>query len=181
MMKKMILASYLSLASYQAVAESSLPSPWLSYSGGGSSGLVVAAADVSEARPMMELAPAQNIIPYQANRFTGNTLHKYLGLGSLAAAILTGISPKTYDGPHEYFADTAAVLGLGAVITGFTFHGDEISLGNGAGDPDNLHMLLTSVGTLGYMAAVSEGGEDNHVSYGVAGFLGMAVGVKMVW
>ncbi len=177
MIRKIIIASCLSLASYQAVAGGALPDQMSMPS----SAIILAAAGVPESVPTESLAPPANIIPYKPKSFTGNTLHKYLGIGSLAAAILTGISPKTYDGPHEYFADTAAVLGLGAMITGFTFHGDEINLSNGFSDPDNLHMLLTSVGTMGYSLAVAEGGDDNHVSYGTAGFLSMAVGVKLVW
>ncbi len=121
------------------------------------------------------------MIEYRHRNFTGNQIHKYLGIGSIGSALIAAASPKEYDGAHENFADLAAGLGVGAVITGLLFHFDEIELSNGISDPDNLHMALTTLGTLGYLAAVDDGGESGHAGLGVGGFLSMGIGIKMVW
>lgn len=107
-------------------------------------------------------------------------MHKYLGIGSLAAAGLTLLMPKEEDGAHEALGKTAAALGTLAVITGITFHWDDLNFSNGIKDPDVLHATLTTLGTLGYLAAVSAA-PDAHAGAGGVGAISMAVGIKMVW
>ena len=129
--------------------------------------------------------------PYKERWLTANKIHKYLGLGSIAAAGMTLLTVGAADegenggkadgGIHETFARTATGLGIGAVVTGLLFHWDDITLGNGFSDPDNLHMLLTTLGTLGYAEAVNRAPGDGHSGYGSAGALSMALGIKMVW
>ena len=129
--------------------------------------------------------------PYKERWLTANKLHKYLGLGSLGAAGLTLLTVDTADkgenggkvdgGLHETFARTAAGLGAAAVLTGLLFHWDDITLSNGFSDPDNLHMILTTLGALGYAQAVNKAPGDGHSGYGATGALSMALGIKMVW
>ncbi len=118
---------------------------------------------------------------YEYRMFTASKIHKYLGIGSVAAALLTLISPKEEDGAHEYLAKTSAVLGLGAVVTGFTTHYEDISLSGGFKDPDNLHALFAGLGALGITAAAATGPDDPHVAYGIVGLTGMLIGVKLEW
>jgi len=119
--------------------------------------------------------------PYKDRWLTSNKVHKYLGIGSIGAAILTGLAPKAEGGAHEQLANVAAGLGGAAILTGFTFHWDDIKLSNGFSDPDNLHMLLTTLGTLGYVKAVDEAPGSQHAGYGGAGAASMALGIKLVW
>jgi hypothetical protein len=118
---------------------------------------------------------------YEERYFTANTVHKYLGIGSIAAAGATLLAPKEEDGAHEALARTAAGLGVAAVITGLLFHWDDFDLSNGVSDPDNLHATLTTLGTLGYLVAVSEAPDSGHAGFGGVGAIAMAVGIKMNW
>jgi len=174
MIKKCVLAVTL-CCSQAAVANDyfSLPDQWNSNT---AEPLMLASADDGG---MTNLATETNNI-YEERLVTANKLHKYLGIGSLGAAILTGISPKEEDGPHEAFGKTAAALGIGAVITGLLFHWEDIDLSNGFSDPDNLHLALTTLGTLGMASAVSEA-PAGHAGPGVGGAISMAIGIKMIW
>ena len=174
MIKKCALALTL-CCSQAAVADSdfSLPDNW---SASSPAPLVLASADNSS----MTTMATETGHSYKERMITANKVHKYLGIGSIGAAILTGLSPKEEDGPHEAFGKTAAALGVGAVITGLIFHWEEIELSNGFSDPDNLHLALTTLGTLGMASAVSEA-PAAHGGVGGFGAISMAVGIKMVW
>lgn len=156
-------------------------------------GLQLASADgamVSEGGGSVDVAEDKPA-PYRERWITANKIHKYLGLGSLGAAGLTlltvgqaqeGENGKKADGGiHETFARTAAGLGAAAVVTGLLFHWDDITLSNGFSDPDNLHMILTTLGALGYAEAVNKAPAGGHSGYGATGALSMALGIKMVW
>ena len=108
-----------------------------------------------------------------------NNLHKYLGLGSIAFAGLTFLSPKTENGPHEYFARGAAALGVAAVATGVFAHWDDIDAS--WRNPDTQHAVLGTLGTLGFLAAVAQGGKGNHAAFGALGAVSMAVSIKLTW
>ena len=124
---------------------------------------------------------------YKSRWLTANKLHKYLGLGSIGAAGLTVLTAGDDEGGngdsgiHHRLAYTALGLGAAAVLTGLIFHWDDINLTNGFSDPDNLHMLLTTLGTLGYARAVDLAPGDGHSGYGSSGALSMLLGIKMVW
>lgn len=130
-------------------------------------------------------------LAYKERWITANKIHKYLGIGSLAAAGMTLLTVDQADngenggkvdgGIHETFARTAAGLGAAAVLTGLLFHWDDITLSNGFSDPDNLHMVLSTLGALGYAEAVNRAPGGGHAGYGAAGAVSMALGIKMVW
>ena len=128
-----------------------------------------------------------SVQPYKSRWLTANKLHKYLGIGSISAAGLTVLTAGDDEGGngdsgiHHQLAYTALGLGAAAVLTGLIFHWDDISLANGFSDPDNLHMLLTTLGTLGYARAVDLAPGDGHSGYGSSGALSMLLGIKMVW
>lgn len=108
-----------------------------------------------------------------------NNVHKYLGLGSLGAAALTMISPKTEGGPHEFFANAAAALGGAAVISGAYTHWGDLDFT--WDDPDTKHALFGVLGTLGFIAAVAKGGESGHAAAGSLGALSMIAAIKYEW
>jgi len=176
MIKKCALALTL-VCSQAAVADDyfSLPDNW---NQGSAEPLILASADNNN----MGMTSKGKSEPdaYKERMITANKLHKYLGIGSIGAAVLTGLSPKEENGAHEAFGKTAAALGVGAIITGAIFHWEDIDLSNGTGDPDNIHLALTTLGTLGFLSAVSEAPKP-HAGAGVAGAISMAIGIKMVW
>ena len=163
--------------------------PLYSYSAGnGPAGLDLTLAQVDTAAtdkaPGAELAESNDGSledKYEYRMFTASKIHKYLGIGSVAAALLVLISPKEEDGPHEYLAKTSAVLGLGAVVTGFTAHYEDISWSGGFKDPDNLHALFAGLGAVAITAAAATGPDDPHVAEGIVGLTGMLIGVKLQW
>ena len=135
---------------------------------------------------------------FQESYLTANKMHMYLGLGSLVAAGLTGLTAP--DGPegaavttktsstntaHYYFANAAAALGGAAVVSGLLLHFDDLE--TDVMDPDTLHMVLTVLGTAGYVYAISKapkwvGGPSNgHASAGIAGAALMATGIYFEW
>lgn len=127
--------------------------------------------------------PATEAPVYKRRLITANSVHKYLGLGSLLAATLTVMSPKSEDtnGPHYQFAHAAAYLGAGAVATGVAFHLTDLRLSSGLEDPDNQHALLGLLGTGGYFAAIDAAPGESHPTYGMAGYASMALAIKLTW
>jgi len=152
-------------------------------------GLQLASADgvMSESEKSVSAQSTNQSEPYKSRWFTANKIHKYLGLGSIGAAGLTLLTIDSADedskdgGIHETFARTATALGGAAVLTGLIFHWDDFKLSNGLSDPDNLHLLLTTLGTLGYAKAVDQAPNDSHSGYGSLGAASMILGIKMVW
>ncbi len=118
---------------------------------------------------------------FKSRPLTLNKTHKYLGYASMVSAILTGLSPKTAGGPHELFGTAAAAFGAAAVVSGFAFHYEDLSLKGGFSDPDNLHMLLGILGTAGYAVAVNSGEDGGHGGPGTLGALSMAMAIKLTW
>ncbi|MDH5178142.1 MAG: hypothetical protein OEZ39_01890 [Gammaproteobacteria bacterium] len=123
--------------------------------------------------------------PFSDPWFSANKFHQYLGIGSLTLALLTAVVPKPSEGDlnegsHKKLANGAAVLGGAAMVTGLLFHYDDI-FENGVSDPDNLHMLYTSLGVFGYLMAIDEAPVAQHAGYGMIGALFMTIGIKMTW
>ncbi len=123
---------------------------------------------------------------YKTRWFTSNKVHQYLGIGSIALAGLTVIAPKPdeddpEDGVHHALGEGAAVLGGLAVATGLGFHYEDLKLNRGFKDPDNLHALLATLGTIGFFAAVDEAPEGGHAGLGVVSGLAMLTAIKITW
>lgn len=113
--------------------------------------------------------------------FSGNKIHQYLGISTLALIALTAISPKEEDGPHEYAGTLAAATAAATVTSGLITHWEDFHLRDGLMEPDNLHMILGTVGAIAMAAAIAEAPESGHPTLGVAGGLAMGVAVKMTW
>jgi len=116
---------------------------------------------------------------------TANKIHKYLGIGSITLALLAAIVPKPPkdkpdEGNHKALAEGAAVLGGAAVATGLMFHSDDI-FNYGASDPDNLHATYATLGAVGFLLAVSDAPQAQHVGYGMLGAILMTIGIKYTW
>ena len=160
-----------SAASYSSVSENS---------NAYGSPLLLAAAD-DQSTKMITSAEETPVSEYEDRMFTSNKVHKYLGIGSIGAALLTLVAPKEEDGAHEYLAITSAVLGLGAVGTGLAYHNEDISMAGGFKDPDNLHALWAGLGAVGIAVAAAQGPDVPHATFGALGTIAMMIGVKYTW
>ncbi len=134
---------------------------------------------------------------FEESWLTADKMHLYLGLGSLTAAVVAGMTaPETGPGNagtnakktgHYYAAATAAALGGAAVASGLLLHWDDISLDDGITSPDMLHMLLGIAGASAYFYALSRapkivGGPSNgHASAGIAGAALMTTAIALEW
>lgn len=137
---------------------------------------------------------------FQESWFTGNKMHMYLGLGSLLAAGITGLTAPDSEGvvatvppqsstntTHYYAANAAAALGGAAIVSGLFFHLEDINLDSGLLDPDMLHMLLGIAGTAAYVYAISKapkvlgGPPAGHPAAGIAGAGLMFTGILLEW
>ncbi|MDQ6961252.1 MAG: hypothetical protein Q9M28_01795 [Mariprofundaceae bacterium] len=137
--------------------------------------------------------------PFQESWFTGNKAHMYLGLGSLLAAGVAGMTAPDSEGAvvvpnqpststtHAYAAKAAAALGGAAVVSGLWYHFEDITLDDGIMDPDMLHMLLGIAGTAAYVYAISKapkvigGPPAGHAAAGIAGAGLMFTGIVLEW
>jgi len=136
-------------------------------------------------------------INFEESYFTSNKMHMYLGLGSLVAAGLTGLTAPDGEGvvtnqsskntAHAYLAETTLALAGAAIASGLYLHWDDVNVENGLMDPDNLHMILTILGAAGYAYAISKapgviGGSSNgHSGAGIAGAAFMLTGIAFEW
>ncbi len=141
----------------------------------------------SVAQAVSQEANSASASEFHAPLFTPNKAHQYLGLGSIALATLALLSPKEEEGEedegglHGALATGAAIMGGAAVASGLVVHGEDVGLSYGMSDPDNQHAALATLGALGFIAAVAQGGEENHAAFGVAGYVAMAIGIRLNW
>lgn len=141
--------------------------------------LRLAQTDGSSRTPALRLSAPATTPAEELPWHHKNNLHKWLGLGSITLAGLTLLAPKEEDGAHEYLAQGAAALGVGAVGTGIYAHWDDLE--GGWNDPDFKHAILGTVGALGFVLAVSKAPEGGHSGAGAVGALAMAVAIKLTW
>lgn len=180
MYKHWLLGGALAVSCLPALAEET-PAHWTLDTSPRAEWLQLASADAANEDEAAEHGNATAAKPkFKEHLVTASKIHKYLGIGSIGLAGLTLLAPKEENGAHEYLARGAAALGVGAVVTGLVFHWDDLELNQGFDNPDNLHALLTTLGTLGFLGAVSEA-PANHAGLGAAGAVSMAIGIKVTW
>lgn len=126
--------------------------------------------------------PAKDLhVNFEESAFTPEKFHQYLGLTTLGLVALTAVLPKEEDGPHET-AGTLAAIAAGATVTnGLIFHWDDFHFEDGFSDPDNLHMMLGTLGAVLMVAAVSQAPEGGHAGLGIGGGVAMATAIKITW
>jgi hypothetical protein len=137
---------------------------------------------------------------YDAPFYSGGHLHQYLGIATLLAAGMTGVThpegcedsscvantKREMNGPHAQWAKTTIALATATVAAGLLTHWDDFSLEDGLTDPDNLHVLLGAVGA-GMMAYAvqksleTDTGTVSHAGIANAGAVGMLLAIKLTW
>jgi len=127
----------------------------------------------------------EQVEPPRAPWFTQNTVHQFLGMGSIGVALAAAATVpedelRGNDSVHHQFAVAAAALGVGAIMSGFAVHGEDV-FNFGVGDPDNIHMTLGILGTMGYLAAVNAAPTEAHAAAGMLGVAAMTLTIAVTW
>ncbi len=128
---------------------------------------------------------------------TMNNVHMYLGLASLAFGGLTAISadgaksdPDLLNTVHYKSAKAAWQLGAAAIGTGLWTHWDDFHIEDGLLDRDNLHVILGTLGVVGYYLAVKSAVDEynsrgypttSHASKGIFGGGAMLTAIVLTW
>ncbi|MDQ6977111.1 MAG: hypothetical protein Q9M75_03260 [Ghiorsea sp.] len=135
---------------------------------------------------------------FEKPMITANQTHMYLGLASMAFGALAGISaPDGYDPDllntvHFKAAKASWQLGAAAIGTGLWTHWDDFHLEDGIFDRDNLHVLLGTLGVVGYYLAVKGAVDEyndpnigypssDHASKGIFGGAAMITAIALTW
>ncbi len=139
---------------------------------------------------------------FEESWFTADKLHMYLGLGSMAAAVVAATTaPDAPEGvavppsqrknarntTHHIAAVTAAALGGAAILSGLITHWDDITNSYGITDPDLLHMMLGIVATAAYVWTISKGPQkvgdpsNGHSGIGIVGGAAMLTAIALEW
>jgi hypothetical protein len=145
-------------------------------------------------------APEVKKSDFESSWLTGNKAHQYLGLATIAGAVLTGMAApgethcdastptcpqRETDGTHAKLAQATVALAAATVATGLISHWDDFHLEDGLTDPDNLHALLGTVGMLTMAFAVSQADDpydsNDHAGKAIAGAVLMAAAIKITW
>jgi hypothetical protein len=128
-------------------------------------------------------------------------VHQYLGLGTIVAAGLTAMAapdegceqncsattkkPRETNGTHAKLAKATVAMAAATIVTGVMAHWDDISLGDGFRDPDNLHVILGVSGAALMAYAVNKSKNSavpvSHAGIAELGALGMVAAIKITW
>lgn len=157
---------------------------------------MLAANDTETAKPNAITTPVTPAAEFEPPLLSGSKAHQYLGIGTVALATLTALTPpeecegnscppRDVNGRHATLAKATVAMAAATIVTGLYAHWHDISLEEGLSDPDNLHVLLAGTGALllAYAANLSANSSVpvNHAGIAEAGVLGMVVAVKLTW
>lgn len=144
-------------------------------------------------------SPVVKQAEFEPPLFTGNKVHQYLGLATVAAAAATfathidncegaacaTAAPRPTHGAHANFGRATAILALATVGSGLISHWDDFHMEDGIRDPDNLHVLLGVTGAVLMAYAVDKSTRSttptSHAAMAELGALGMMVAIKLTW
>lgn len=138
-------------------------------------------------------APAAQPAEFEPPLFSGSNAHKYMGLATVALVALTAVTAPEEDegatvsttsktqGTHQSLGRLTAAMAAATVTSGLLTHWDDFALEDGLTDPDNLHVILGTVGAMLMLNAVSKAPGNGHPGTGIAGGAAMAVAIKLTW
>jgi len=134
--------------------------------------------------------------PYEPPLLSGSNAHMALGLATIVAAGLTGMSApeecetpgctREVNGAHAKLAYATVALAAATIASGVITHWDDFYLEDGITDPDNLHVLLGITGAAMMAVATANSakvktGQASHAGLAMAGAAGMVVAIKLTW
>lgn len=180
-MKKNLLVALAASAGFLASPSWAETPLNLSMPDGYSSDTLTLAMNESES-PKTKAKPAKDLhVNFEEPSFSPEKFHQYMGLTTLGLVALTAMLPKEEDGPHEMAGTAAAVMAGATVANGLIFHWDDFHFEDGFTDPDNMHMMLGTLGAVLMAAAISQAPEGGHAGLGIGGGVAMATAVKITW
>jgi hypothetical protein len=166
-------------------------------------GSFMLAANESNVLVKQESAPvvAAPKEPYEPSLWSGSNAHMALGLATIVAAGLTGMTApeegcehncgptpvaRDVNGTHAKLAYTTVALATATIASGLITHWDDFHLEDGITDPDNLHVLLGVTGAAMMAVATANSakvktGQASHAGLAMAGAAGMIVAIKLTW
>ena len=139
--------------------------------------------------------------PYEPPLWSGSNAHMALGLATIMAAGLTGMTApeegcesncgptpvaRDVNGTHAQLAKLTVALAAATIASGLLTHWDDFHLEDGLTDPDNLHVLLGVTGAVMMAVATANSakvttGTASHAGLAMAGAAGMVVAIKLTW
>lgn len=139
--------------------------------------------------------------PYEPPLLSGSNTHLALGLATIVAAGLTGMTApgegcesncgptpvaRDVNGTHAKLAYATVALASATIASGLITHWDDFHLEDGITDPDNLHVLLGVTGAAMMAVATANSakvktGQASHAGLAMAGAAGMIVAIKLTW
>jgi len=137
--------------------------------------------------------PSAQSAEFEPPLLSGSNAHKYMGLATLALVGLTAITAPEEEegvtvstksrtqGTHQSLGRLTAAMAAATVTSGLLAHWDDFHLEDGLTDPDNLHVMLGTLGALAMLNAVSKAPGNGHPGTGIAGGAMMAVAIKLTW
>jgi len=94
-------------------------------------------------------------------------------------------SPHQTNGTHAHLAKATVAMAAATIVTGVLAHWDDIHLGDGFADPDNLHVMLGVSGAALMAYAVNKSKNSSvpvsHAGIAELGALGMVAAIKITW
>jgi len=150
-------------------------------------------ASVTSSSPKAEFEPSF---------FTADNLHQYMGFATLALVAGAALSapgegcegaacatapkqPRQTNGTHAQLAKAAAAMAAFTVTDGLLTYWKDFHMEDGFSDPDNLHVMLGTVGAAMMMYAVNKSANSktpvSHAGIAELGGVAMAVAVKLTW
>ncbi len=132
--------------------------------------------DVStpDSSPSIDMTSASSTRSYGS---TMGKLHKYMGYGTIVAAIAAGASGSSGDGFHKGAGDTAAALAVLTCITGFAEYRNYFDMEEGL-STHNIHIVLATLATAGFVATAIDANsndDDGHAGLGIGSAVLMAI------
>lgn len=139
--------------------------------------------------------------PYEPPLWSGSNAHMALGLATIVAAGLTGMTApeegcesncgptpvaRDVNGTHAQLAKLTVALAAATIASGLITHWDDFHLEDGLTDPDNLHVLLGVTGAAMMAVATANSakvktGTASHAGLAMAGAASMVVAIKLTW
>ena len=159
----------------------------------------LAANDTNILKEKPEAAAATKQTEYESPLFTGNKMHQYLGIATVAAAAGTFLThfhpcegpncgaqpPRKTNGLHANMGRATALLALATVASGVISHWDDFHAEDGFTDPDNMHVMLGVTGAALMAYAINKSARStvptSHAAIAELGALTMVTAIKLTW
>lgn len=159
----------------------------------------LAANDTGIPKDRSGTATASGQAEYESSLFTGDKMHMYLGIATVAAAAGTFLThfhpcegpncgtqpPRKTNGLHANLGRATAILAVATVASGLVSHWDDFHAEDGIKDPDNQHVILGVAGAALMTYAIARSARatvpTSHAAAAELGALTMVTAIKLTW